>query len=375
MESARIHLVFGDDEYRVAAKAKALVDGLVPESERALGLEVIDGRVDTVNEAVEAVGCCLASLRTMGFFGGGKVTWLRGAGFLADTRTGRSEMVRERVNELAGLIKTGLPDDQALVVSADRVDKRYAFYKACKAAGAVHEFATADKAHQAEQQAMAVVRDVGGHLGLDIREDVLTAFIGKVGTGTRQIVNELEKLATYLGDRKRVEIADIEAVTSASRNVMGWDLADAFGQRDLNRCLSLVRQLVFQGEHPLMLIATLAGRVRELLLYREALDRGWLPRKGRQRQWGGLPPEVTDAFVRDLAKDPRKTHPFRVGLLADQAARFSLRSLRRMHAAVVQTQVKFVSTSLPEALVLEMLLVELLAPDQSRPGARSAVST
>jgi DNA polymerase-3 subunit delta len=364
MSDCRIFLIFGDDEYRVTAKAKALLNERVPEADRALGLETVDGQVNTVDEAVRAVSRAEESLQTMGFFGGAKVTWLRGANFLSDSRTGRSEIVRNRLNALAQCIRDGLRDNQVLVISADKVDKRYALYKACKQAGEVHEYAVADKAHQAEQQAAAVVRDVAGHLGLRMSPEVRGAFLDKVGTDTRQVVNEVEKLATYLGSRREATMADVVAVTCSARNVVGWDLSDAFGERNLSRCLNLVRQLVFQGENPIALVAVLAARVRELMIYREAIDGHWVSQKGSSWAWGSVPPEIGQAFSHDLPKDPRKTHPFRVGILAGQASRFSRYDLQRIHQAIVRVQLQLVSSSLPGALLLEALLIDALRTDR-----------
>jgi DNA polymerase-3 subunit delta len=128
-----VYLIFGDDEYLVANEAKKLVDSLVPEADRDLGMEIVDGAVELVVDAKRVTEGCLAALLTMGMFGGNKVVWFRNVSFLTDNKTGKSEAVKDVVNKLASVIKEGLPAGITLVVSAAKVNKRYSFYKACKA--------------------------------------------------------------------------------------------------------------------------------------------------------------------------------------------------------------------------------------------------
>ena len=144
--ASNIHLIFGD-EYLVSSKAKKLVESLVPPEDRAFGLEIVDGASDNVDSAIKAVDCCREAILTVGFMGSSKVVWFRDVNFLQDNVTGRSQMVKERVEGLAGLIKAGLPHGQVLIVTSSKVDKRYALYKACKEAGDVQEFAISDKAY------------------------------------------------------------------------------------------------------------------------------------------------------------------------------------------------------------------------------------
>lgn len=365
-----VYLISGDDEFLVAQKAKQVIEELVPPEERTLGLEVVEGRSDSVSDAVAAVGRCREAVMTMGFFGGRKVTWFRDVNFLSDNVVGRSESVKESVGDLAALIKEGLPEGQILIVSAVKADKRYAFYKACKSAGEVHEFAIPDKAYLAERQAMEVLGGVLEQAGVQMSRDVKAAFLEKVGVDTRRIVSEIEKLAVYLGDRKRAEATDLEAVTSASRESLAWDLADAFGKRQLSRCLRILRQLLFQKESPIGLIIGLEGRIRDLIVYREALDKGWLREKkgygGRPTLgWGDVPPEIDEMLSECFSKDPRGAHPFRIGLLAQQAANFSVPELEECRQAATAAHVELVSSAVPKSMVLELLLIRMLSGRQA----------
>jgi len=360
------YLVYGDDEYQVSAKAAAIVQTLLPEGDRAFGLETLDGRVESADAAVLAMRRCEEALRTAGFLGGRKVVWLQNASFLTDNQIGRADAVKERASRLAAMIRKGLPAGMALVVTAPEVDGRYAFHKAFKEAGAIHEFSAPEKTHEAESQAGRLLGQLLAAAGLRMPPETLDFFLQRVGTDTRHMAGEIEKLAVYLRDRKDVTTADVEAVSCASRNSIAWDLADAFGGRQVARALALLNRLLAQRESPIGLLIVLEHRIRELMLYREALDQGWLVARqgagGRMSTtWSKVPDEVERQFAEAFEKDPRLTHWYRVGKLAEQAGRFSPAELRRCQRAAAQAHESLVSASSPDAVVLQTLLVRMLS--------------
>jgi DNA polymerase-3 subunit delta len=359
-----VYLVFGEDDYLVAAKAKDIVGSELKPEEQAFGLEIVDGKVDTSAEATNAVSQCIEALMTVGLFDSRKLVWFRDVSFLSDNQVGKTEAVKEQVNRLAERIRSGLADGQTLVVSAPKVDKRYAFYKAAKDKGKLFEYALPEKSYQAEDAARERLGELLPKLGLRMSDEVASAFLGKVGTDTRRIANELQKLRTYIGRDGSVSVADVTQIVCASRSAIAWDLFDAVGARDLPSALAVLRQLLFQKESPIGIVMGLEGRLRDLSLLRDAMDRGWveLARGGRgaSLKWGSLSARA-DAALSELDRDPRKLHPFYAGKLAAQAARFAASDLRRAMALVSGAHRKMVTTSLPEKMVLELLLVEMLS--------------
>lgn len=356
---ASLHLIYGEDEYLVATRARELVDRLCPPAEQAFGLEIVEARAGTGAEAVAAIRRCLEALQTIGFLGGRKVVWLRDANFLS----GASDEVHAVVEDLVKMIKTGFSPGQVLVVSAAKVDGRSAFFKACQAAGELQEFALPEKSYQVEEQAVAWVATAFRKAGLRGSDAALDEFLERTGPGSRQIAQEVEKLRIYLGDRKEVGSEDVEAIVSRSREAEAWDFADAVGLRDLPDALRVLRLLLFQGGNAIGLLISLENRFRDLILYRQCLDRGWLRVTGdarwRKAEWKSVP-EV-DAFLSSIPRDPRKLHPYRFLKLLEQAAKYSVQELLRCQALVIEAHEAFVSGSpqtkdlLPEFLVIRLL--------------------
>ena len=81
------YLICGDDEFRVSLATKELLDRLVPEADRAFGLDQIDGRVGTVDETVAVLRAVRDALVSDSLFGpGSKTVWLREPAFLSNDR-------------------------------------------------------------------------------------------------------------------------------------------------------------------------------------------------------------------------------------------------------------------------------------------------
>ena len=365
---ASVYLFFGDDEYLVSGRAREVIRSLLTPEEETLGLETIDGRGATVAEALAALQECRAAIRTPGLFDSRKVVWFRDAGFLTDNIVGRSEPVKAGVDELAAMIRSGLPPGQVLIVTSPKVNRKYRFYKACKETGEIGDFGVAEKPYQKDRNAAARLRTIVAEHGLRFGGDTEKLFLLKVGTDTRQIVNEVEKLASFLGERKDITAEDVQAVTCSSRSALAWDLADAFGKRELGNGLKVLRRLVFQRESVIGLILGIYYRIRLLMIYRQGLDAGWLRVTGkdqyRKAQWGKVPPEIETMFSEGLSRDPRKEHPYRAKLLAEQAAGFSMQELENCQRLVLETHEKMVSTSVPAPILMELLLVRLLPRKQ-----------
>ena len=358
-------LFFGNDEFQVEESARKKVDALVPPGDGMLGVDIIDGRVDNVEGALSALSSCRAALLTLGFFSKDKVVWFRHVNFLgAEGEISRSSRVKEQVQVLADMIEKGLPDGVSLVISAGGLDRRQRFFKVCDAAGEAVLYALPEKSYQVEASMRSRAGEWFKKAGIRVPEAAMQAFLDRVGVESRQIAGEIEKLDLYLGKRRELTAEDVQQVVSSSRTAMIWDIADAVTSRDLDVALGMVRQLLFQGESAIGLVVILSTRFRELILFRDALDRGWMLVRPRGRQvqveWGNPPADMEALFETMPTLDPRKMNPYRAGLLAEQAGRFRVAELTRWRQVLYETHMKLVSGRMPADILLDVMLLRLV---------------
>jgi len=366
VKSAHVCLIVGEDEFSSTAAARERIDRFVPPADQTLGLEIIDGQADIINQALACLRRCLEAIRTVGFLGGRKVVWLRGVDFLSDPIIGRNKEIQETLQTLAGTMAGGIPEGHLLIITALKVDARTSFYKACVAHGEIIEFNLAEKPWQRDSGALTFAMHAFKDAGLQIDSELIETFAQKVGTDTRQIMQEIAKLATYLGGRRRdVRAEDMEAVTSSSRALFAWDLEDAVGKRDLPRSLTVLRQLLFQREEPIRLISGLEVRFRHLLILREALDNRWIAAQPMGHDnfkltMAHLPEALADQFKQALASEKgTPLHPFVAGKLAGQATLFSRPEIDQRRAWILASRRQLVSSTVPGTLILEYLVLKL----------------
>lgn len=359
-----VWLIWGGDEFLVSRHARELVNRLCPPAEQALGLELIEARAETKDPAIAALQQCRGALNTVGFFGASRTIWLRDADFFSDTRVGRLPAVKAEVAKLADMIKGGLMDGQRLVISASKVDRRSAFYKACQAHGEVSEFGVPEKSYEQEKYAAEMVNALLRDAGLKATRGAVSDIVGKIGGQSRLIYQEVEKLRNYIGDRKEVTEEDVRQIVSPSRETAGWDLADALGERNIVKALDTLRQLLFQGEKAFVLIMGLQNRIRELVVFRTCLDQRWLQLQGEhpwyKAIWHGAG-EASHLFVHlPDTLHPERMNPWRAGRLAAQAGAYTRAELVRAQQVLLEAHEAMLRSSVPHELLLEMALVRIM---------------
>lgn len=366
-DTASCFLFTGTDEFEAAQACREKINQLCPPAEQTFGLETIDGACDTVDESVAALRATRDALNTVGFFGAGKLVWLRDATFFYDSRPGKTIAVKEAVAALAEEVKRGLMPGVRLVVHATSVDKRTAFYKAMEKSGQVHLHDMPAKDYQWDEHAMRQLRAKLDEAGLRASHAVVHLFVERAGNQSRQLAIELEKLQIYLGDRREVTADDVMTIVSPARERGYGELANAFCTRDLAATLSVLRQLILQKDSPVGLVISLENRVRDLLVYRSAEERGYL------RVYGGDWPKIdfstspeAEAFFSQLPNDPRKANPFWAGKLAGWAMAFPPGGLGRALRILVEEHARMTEgVAAPETL-LEWALIKCLGGNRER---------
>ncbi len=352
----------GSDEAQVKEAALKLAQKLAPADAGEFGLEVIEGGADNADHAAKLVAETIQALQTLPFFGGEKVVWLKSANFLGDSVTGKAESVQNALASLTEVLETGFPEDVKFILSASEIDKRRSFYKKLGALATVEVHDRPDVGREGwEDNVKAVVRQRSRETGLDFDPEALEFFVMLAGVDTRQILNELEKLHLYLGDRRRVEVEDVRKVVPLTHAGVIFEIGNALGRRDLRRALELLDQMLYRGENAIGIMrAAIVPRVRSLLLARDLMDRHKLP-SSRYQPFVGALNQLPDSETAHL---PRKKdggiNAYPIFLALKEASRFKLPDLRRGLELCLEADIKLVSSQLDPKLVLTRLIVGIL---------------
>jgi DNA polymerase-3 subunit delta len=361
---SQIHAVVGSDESEVKRVAAELAAKLTPPDAGEFGVEVIDACADNVDQAVAKIRLGIEALQTIPFFGGGKLVWLKNANCMGDSVIGRSAAVQGALEDLAGVLETGLGADVTLLISATETDKRRSFYKALAKRAEVQVIDRLDSSRAGwEEEATEIVRQRAKARQLQFDEEALDLFVLLTGGDTRQIENELEKIDLYLAKDRRVTVDQVRELVPLSRAGVIFELGNALAACDLERALMLVKRLLDQGETAIgILLVAILPTIRNLLLAKDLMERNRIPRPHAPFTFisalNRLPAEATEHLPR---KKDGTINGYALGIAAQQAHRFQREKLIAGLEACLEANLRLVTSQLDHELILTEIVVKLLA--------------
>ncbi len=174
------------------------------------------------------------------------------------------------------------------------------------------------------------------------------------------LVGEIEKVATYIGERRQIEQADVEAVGFSSQQGDIWKIMDAIGNRQPVEALAELERMLLEAAHggALGLLGMISRQLRLIWQTRVAARQGY-----RLDRSTDLPEEVTSKFPaqHNVAAIVGSRRWLGEKLIA-QAKKFDDRQIARALDRVHQTDVVLKGQggqAIDERTALEALIVEL----------------
>lgn len=184
---------------------------------------------------------------------------------------------RDMIALLLHAVENGFPEDNHLILLAGSLDKRSKLYKTISQVGLVVNCEVPRGERKADKEAQAavlqdcineVLKTSGKRMDSAARKELLQL----TGFDPRLVVNNLEKLISYIADRPHITAADVQDLLQRTRKDPIFELTGAVSSGRLDQALFFARSLLADNLHPLQLVAAIINQVRRLLLAREFLD-------------------------------------------------------------------------------------------------------
>ncbi len=364
--ASQVYFVSGTDEAAVRKTAAALVQKLAPDAD-VFGLETIDGNVK-VEEAEMIILRTIQGLLTLPLFGGRKLVWLRNASFLADSAAAGMESVVEAMDALCSALESGLPEGVTFLLSAPHADKRRTVFRFLSkhATTRIHDLPNpgfrGDEENIVEWTALNVrERD------LQLEPEAIEVLAARVGLDSLQLESELDKLETAFGNVRRITGADVRLLVPQTREGGIFDLSEAIARRDLSLALDTLDQLFRQAERGIgILLGAIVPAVRNLLLAKDLLVKHKLPPPSQPHFFGSTLKRLSAEAISHLPRKKDGTINFYpLGIAAINGTHYSLAELEAGFAACAAANQQLLGGPLPERIVLERLLIEMLSRKRS----------
>jgi DNA polymerase III delta subunit len=116
-------------------------------------------------------------------------------------------------------------------------------------------------------------------LGKTLTERAKRRLFEVLGQDLRLTLNEVEKLAVYVGDKKGIEEDDVDQVTAWQRSFKTYELDDALTAADFAKLAAILNDLLAEGERPEQIVGRLAGFFRNVLAAQT-----WLRERSRTKE-------------------------------------------------------------------------------------------
>ena len=372
--TASLLLVCGDDEFAVKQKAKQIYQQWCAEL-GGMDHEILDAQVANSGEALKVLARLREALQTLPFFGSGKAIWLQNCNFLGDERAASAQAVTESLAEMAQELRDFEWENVRLLISAGKVDKRKTFYKTIEKIGAVEHFAawSIDDKNWADQAELTARRLIRARQK-EISEEALAELVASVGPNARQLHNEVEKLALYVGERLEITAADVTAVVTRNKQARAFALGDALGERNLPRLLRCLDEELWElqfdrQKSEIGLLYGLITKVRAMLFLKEMLREKWIkPERDYNRFKAQLDRVPVDQLPEDKRFNPLALNPYVLFKALPQAERYTTAELVQAMDMLLDCNQRLIFSTLDEALVLQQALIRIVRGGDS-PGA------
>lgn len=264
-EKGGVFFLFGDEEYLKEEAASALVSAHLDPATRDFNLDQLRG--DSVEP--ETLASVLATPPMMAEW---RVVLVRDAQGLA-----ASARLREIVESVLAAPPAGL----ALILVAQLPPRsRARFYSTLR-----------DGARSAEFAPLSVA-DLPGWLmarasvdGVELEPDAARALAAAVGSDLGTLGGELAKLRDFVGERRRVTLADIETAVGPVARQNRWEWFDIVGAGRLDEARRSLRTLLDAGESGVGLVIGLGSHFLRLALAATGGERGLADELPPHQKW------------------------------------------------------------------------------------------
>src|ERR1700719_4194147 len=208
-----------------------------------------------------------------------------------------------------------------LVIEAARLDERMKLAKILSQKTLVVEAGLGDNSEQRQSAAVLMAGNFAKTLGLQFEKGAAEDLAERVAADLMRLKTEIEKLANYLGDRKKVTGDDINAMVASEKTTNIWALADLLASRQGQKAMEFLDRLLRDGEAPLEMLGALTWMYRKLIEASEIRGaiNGW-----QAARTLGMRPEQADIALRAARKTSKAQ--LLVGLRALEKADDRLKS-------------------------------------------------
>jgi DNA polymerase III subunit delta len=259
-------LLLGGDSYLRELCRRKIIEAYVPENSRDWGVKRFSASDDDLSGI-------LGQAQTLPMLAAQQVIFVSGA----ESWERLGEESRDAlVQELSDYLSNPAPFS-ILVLEAEALDQRMRLAKTLSEKTVSVSVSLSEKVEERIPLAVPISLDMARELGVVLERDAAEELCELLNGELAAIRTEIEKLAAYAGERRKISRADVDLLVVSERKYEVWDLADMLAARQPARAMEFLDSLLRNGEQAVALLGGLAWMYRKLLEAQElpAGTNGW----------------------------------------------------------------------------------------------------
>jgi DNA polymerase-3 subunit delta len=182
----------------------------------------------------------------------------------------------EAVEQLSAYLEDPAPFT-VLALEATGLDQRMKLGKLLAEKTLVVECGLGENAEERQAAATTLAKAIAKEEGVEFEEGAAEDLAEFVAADLVRLKTEIDKLATYAGERKVIGRADVSALVISEKTTTVWELADLLASRQSKKAQEFLDRLLRDGEEPLQMLGAMAWMYRKLIEASEVkgVSNGW----------------------------------------------------------------------------------------------------
>jgi DNA polymerase-3 subunit delta len=247
-------LLLGDETYLRDRCRAALIDAYVSEAARTWAVSRFSADRGEVQSAMDQA-------QTLPMLSPQQVVFLEEAEAIEEFNEKKRE---DAVKQLEAYLADPA-SFTVLVMEAAHLDQRMRLGKLLSEKALTVQVGLGDNQDQRKAAAGALAKSLAREQGIDFEKGAAEDLAESVAADLQRLKTEIEKLATYAGDRKTIRREDVALMVISEKAATVWELADFLAARRSKSALEFLERLLRDGDEPLAILGALAWMYRKLI--------------------------------------------------------------------------------------------------------------
>lgn len=154
-----------------------------------------------------------------------------------------------------------------LIFVEDEDVEKNQLYKVIERMGIIREFKKL-KPFEAKSQ----IKEICNLYKVNIEESTLNYFIELCGSDMQELINEVRKQIEFVGPNGTIDKSTIDLLAIKKIDSVIFDLTDNFGQKNINKTLEVLNELLYEKEPIQKIIITLYNHIKKIYFTKIAIN-------------------------------------------------------------------------------------------------------